>query len=57
MSQQDLDDYRQHQKNSAALAGAARDQLALGRSHAADALPKRSNPTTAAPRPTQAGGA
>ena len=40
MSQQDLETYRQHQQNRAALAGAARDQLALGRSHATDNLPK-----------------
>jgi hypothetical protein len=46
MSQQDLDAYRQHQQNSTSLAGAARDQLALARSHAADSLPKSTNPGT-----------
>jgi hypothetical protein len=46
VSQQDLETYRQHQQNRAALAGAARDQLALGRSHATDNLPKSTNPGT-----------
>ncbi|MDF3141501.1 MULTISPECIES: hypothetical protein [unclassified Streptomyces] len=46
MSQQDLEAYRHHQQNRLALAGAARDQLALGRSHATDTLPKSTNPDT-----------
>lgn len=46
MSEQDLETYRQHQQNRLALAGAARDQLALGRSHATDNVPKSTNPST-----------
>jgi len=46
VSEQDLETYRQHQQNRLALAGAARDQLALGRSHATDNVPKSTNPST-----------
>ncbi|WP_177239617.1 hypothetical protein [Streptomyces monashensis] len=44
MSEQDLEIYRQHQQNSAALAGAKHDQLAHLRGHANDVLPKSTNP-------------
>lgn len=55
MSEQDLETYRLHQQNRLALAGAARDQLALGRSHATDNQPKFTNPSTSSGT-TSAGG-